>query len=141
MWKYSAAVGMFFAGTLAAKAQEPPHLALELNKAETIGSGCRVTFKATNYFPEKLEDINIEVYLVDADGIVLQSVQFPFGYVLAGKARFAKFDIKNTACDGIGSMFVNEFKSCKGKTDMAAQCRESLRTRNMTKIKFSDGST
>ena len=119
---------------------EAPHLALELNKAEAAGTGCRLTFKAINYFPDKLDDINVEVYLVDAKGVVLQSVQFPFGYVLAGKTRFAKFDIRNTSCADIGGMFVNEFKSCKGATDMAVQCRESLTTSNLTAIPFSDGS-
>jgi hypothetical protein len=121
-------------------AAESPHLALELNKAEAAGTGCRLTFKVTNHFPDKLDDINVEVYLVDAKGIVLQSVQFPFGYVLAGKSRFAKFDIRNTVCADIGGMFVNEFKSCKGPTDMAVQCRETLTTANLTAIKFSDGS-
>jgi hypothetical protein len=130
----------FLAGLISPATAETPHLALELNKAEVAGTGCRLTFKATNYFPNKLDDINVEVYLVDAKGIVLQSVQFPFGYVLAGKTRFAKFDIRNTACTDIGGMFVNEFKSCKGATDMAVQCRESLITSNLTAIKFSDGS-
>ena len=123
-----------------ASAEEPQHLALELNKAESVAAGCRVTFRATNYFADKLEDVNVEVYLVEAKGIVIQSIQFPLGYVLAGKTRFAKFDIKGTTCVSIGGMFVNEFKSCKGATDMALQCRETLRITNLTAIKFSDGS-
>ena len=118
---------------------DTPHLALELNKVEAAGDGCRMTFRATNSYPFKLEDINVEVYLVDQKGVVLQSLQFPFGYVLAGKSRFAKFDIKSTACDGIGGMFVNEFKSCKGPTDMALECREALTVTNLTAINFSDG--
>jgi hypothetical protein len=123
-----------------AVAQDAPHLVLELNKAETVGTGCRVTFKATNNFPERLEEFNVEVYLVDSKGIVMQSVQFPFGFIPSSKVRFAKFDVKNTDCSNIGGMFVNEFKTCKGKTDMSVQCRETLKTVNLTSITFSDGS-
>jgi hypothetical protein len=124
---------------LPALAQDAPHLVLELNKAETVGTGCRVTFKATNNFPERIDEFNVEVYLVDGKGVVMQSVQFPFGFVPNGKSRFAKFDVKNTECASIGGMYVNEFKTCKGKTDLAIQCRESLKTANLTAITFSDG--
>lgn len=123
----------------AASAAEKPHLALELNKVEAAGTGCRMTFRATNSYDFKLEDITLEVYLVDPKGVVLQSLQFPFGYVLAGKSRFAKFDVKSIPCGDIGGMFVNEFKSCKGTSDMAMECRESLQVTNLTSLKFSDG--
>ena len=69
----------------------------------------------------------------------MQSVQFPFATVLAGKTRFAKFDVNGTDCAGIGGMFVNEFKSCKGAQEMAEQCRASLETANLTSLPFSDG--
>lgn len=122
-----------------AGAAEAPHLALELNKVESSGDGCRMTFRAMNTYPFKLEDITVEVYIVDQKGVVLQSLQFPFGYVLAGKSRFAKFDIKSTKCDAIGGMFVNEFKSCKGPTDMFLECREALKVSNLSAINFTDG--
>jgi hypothetical protein len=133
------AVFGFLATCGLAAAEEKPHLALELNKVEPAGTGCRLTFRATNSYDFKLEDITLEVYLVDTKGVVLQSLQFPFGYVLAGKSRFAKFDIKSVACADIGGMFVNEFKSCKGPAEMAMECRESLSVSNLTALKFSDG--
>lgn len=122
-----------------AAAAEQPHLRLELNKAEQSAANCRVTFRITNFFPEKLDDINIEIYFTDKKGVVMQSVQFPFATVLAGKTRFAKFDVHETACADIGGMFVNEFKSCKGSADMAEQCRATLEVANLTALPFSDG--
>lgn len=116
-----------------------PHIRLELNKAEQSAANCRLTFRITNFFPERLDDINVEIYFTDKKGVVMQSVQFPFATVLAGKTRFAKFDVNSTDCAAIGGMFVNEFKSCKGAQDMAEQCRASLETANLTSLPFSDG--
>jgi hypothetical protein len=131
-----------FAGLLllAAPAMaEQPHLRLELNKAEQSAANCRLTFRITNRFPVKLDDINVEIYFTDKKGVVMQSVQFPFAGVAAGKSRFARFDVNDTACTDIGGMFVNEFKSCKGPSDMAEQCRDTLVVTNLTALTFSDG--
>jgi hypothetical protein len=118
---------------------EQPHLRLELNKAEQSAASCRLTFRVTNHFPVRLDDINVEIYFTDKKGVVMQSVQFPFAAVAAGKSRFARFDIHDTACTDIGAMFVNEFKSCKGPTDMAEQCSDTLEVANLTALSFSDG--
>lgn len=116
-----------------------PGLELELNKLEQTDAGCRLTFKSTNRFPTKIDGFDIEVYLLDGKGVALQSIQFSFGAIASGKARFAKFDLKDRKCGEIGGIFVNEFKSCKGETDMAQKCRDTLSLKNLTTIEFSDG--
>lgn len=118
-----------------------PGLELELNKIEQSAGGCQLTFKSTNRFATKIESFNLEVYLLDARGVALQSVQFSFGAIASGKARFAKFDLKDRQCGEIGGIFVNEFKSCKGEAEMAQQCRDTLSLKNLTAIVFSDGAT
>ncbi len=115
------------------------NLTLELNKVEEADGACRLTFRIVNRYQFKLEDINVEVYLVDNQGVALQSIQFPFGLVLPGKSRFAKFDIKGLPCSSIGGLFVNEFKSCKGSADMKLECLDGLKTTNLTGLKFNDG--
>ena len=126
------------AGVQPARSAEPG-LELELNKIEQAEGGCRLTFKSTNRFATKLNSFSVEVYLLDSKGVALQSVQFSFGAIASGKARFAKFDLKDRQCGEIGGIFVNEFKSCQGETEMAQQCRDTLSLNNLTAIKFSDG--
>jgi hypothetical protein len=114
-------------------------LEIELNKVEQADVGCRLTFKSTNNLGVKLESFGIEIYLLDPKGVALQSVQFTFGPIAAAKARFAKFDLKDRPCADIGGIFVNEFKSCKAEAEIAQQCRDTLKLKNLTGIKFSDG--
>ena len=115
------------------------NLEIEFNKIEQSDAGCRLTFKTTNQLAAKLESFSVELYLLDPKGVALESVQFTFGAIASGKARFSKFDIKDHPCSGIGAIFVNELKSCMADTDIVQQCRDALRLKNLTPIKFSDG--
>jgi hypothetical protein len=114
-------------------------LEIELNKIEQTDAGCRLTFKSTNFLNVRLDSFSMEVYLLDPRGVALQSVQFSFGPIAASKARFAKFDLRDRTCAEIGGIFVNEFKSCKADVDISEQCRDTLKIRNLTTVKFSDG--
>ena len=133
------AVGLMCSNLMSTTYAAAGGLEIELNKAEPMDMGCRLTFKSTNNLGVKLESFTIEVYLLGQKGVALQSVQFTFGAIAAQKARFAKFDLKDRPCGDIGGIFVNEFKSCKAGTDMAETCRDTLTLKNLTAISFSDG--
>jgi hypothetical protein len=132
--------GLLLLAAGGARGAEPAGLELELNKIEQTDSSCRVIFKTTNHLPADIESFAIELYLLDGKGVALDSVQFTFGAVASNKARFSKFEMKDRKCGDIGGLFVNDVKSCKAKTEIAEQCRSTLQLRNLTAIKFSDGS-
>lgn len=137
---------MFVGGLLlvaaagAARSADTAGLELELNKIEQTDASCRLIFKTTNHMPQSIESFALELYLLDNKGVALDSVQFTFGAVAAGKARFSKFEMKDRKCADIGGLFVNDVKSCKATAEIADQCRSALRLSNLTAIKFSDGS-
>ncbi len=120
---------------------QKPGIEIEFNKAEQVGADCRLIFKSTNSFAQAITGFSVEIYLLDAKGVALQSVQFSFGAIGASKARFAKFDLQDRKCADIGGIFVNEFKSCKADTEMAQTCRDSLVLKNLTTLSFTDGAS
>lgn len=124
---------------------QSPELELELNKVEQAGTDCRMIFKSTNRMGIDLKSFGIEVYLLDAKGVALQSILLTFGSISSSKGRFAKFDLKGRTCADIGGVFVNEFKTCQpteqSSTDIAEKCRSGLVLRNLSSLNFTDGAT
>ncbi len=118
---------------------ETAGLELELNKIEQAGADCRMIFKSTNRMGLDLKSFGIEVYLLDAKGVALQSILLTFGSISSSKGRFAKFDLKARTCSDIGGVFVNEFKTCQADTDIAEKCRAGLALKNLSTLSFTDG--
>jgi len=104
-----------------ARAQEAAALEVELNKLETVDALCRGYFIVRNRTGTDLAALELDTFLFDGEGIILQRLALPFGAARAGRMRIVSFDL-DLACADIGSLFVNDVLTCDaaGPLDCAA---------------------
>ncbi|MEM6762062.1 MAG: hypothetical protein AAF615_04220 [Pseudomonadota bacterium] len=88
-----------------------PAVKVELNKMEDGGEICRAYFIVRNGASDDLDALELDTFLFDNDGIILQRLALPFGSVGTARMRIVSFDFE-LACSGIGSLFVNEVIRC-----------------------------
>lgn len=103
----------------------PAALSVELNRADTEGSACRLTFVATNTLAP-LSSLVLETVLFDRAGRVAQMTLFDFGDLPEGRRRVRQFDVPGTACEPLGQFLVNGVARCEGNGVTPAGCTSAL---------------
>lgn len=108
-----------------AAAQTTGNIALELNTATDEGSGCRLTYVATNGTPVGLEKSSYEVAVYDAEGIVKRLLVLEFGWLPSGKTRVVQFDLPDQSCSTISRISVNGPVECTSAEGEQTICRDN----------------
>jgi len=98
---------------------------LELNTSADEGSGCRLTYVATNNTSIALEKMSYEVAVYDATGIVQRLVVLDFGWLPVGKTRVVQFDLPDQSCADTARISVNGPVDCASAEGAQTVCRDS----------------
>lgn len=98
---------------------------LELNTAQEVGGGCRLTYVATNATPVGLEKVSYEVAVYDLDGLVKRLLVLEFGWLPSGKTRVVQFDLPEQTCATISRISVNGPVECASAQGEQTICRDS----------------
>jgi hypothetical protein len=118
------AVSCFGLSAMGAAAQTG-NVELELNTAQDINNGCRLTYVATNATPTGLEKVSYEVAVFDLDGIVKRLLVLEFGWLPSGKTRVVQFDLPEQTCDSISRISVNGAVECASAQGEQTVCRDN----------------
>ncbi|WP_108659782.1 hypothetical protein [Acuticoccus kandeliae] len=119
-----------------APAASPAHLVLDLNALSPHEGGCRVSFVVRNQMATEIEDLSLEVAIFGDSGALDRLLRLNFGLLLDGKTRVRQFDLDGTACDGIGSVLVNDVSACSGADLTPLACLRALETRSELDVTF-----
>lgn len=131
-------------GGRAAVASEPVtvsasrEIALELNRLDDAGQGCRLSFVMRNATGVAIEALVIELVLFDEEGRVGSLISIDPGQLPEGKTRVKQFDVAGLACGGIGRVLVNDVAACTGDGLDAAACLAAIRTTSRTGVPLAD---
>ncbi|SEK38547.1 hypothetical protein SAMN05421666_1623 [Roseovarius nanhaiticus] len=124
-------------GSLPAGAQETDmgaHLMIELNAAESLAEGCKLSFLAFNGHPADIDDVTFEAVLFDAAGQVDQLTLLGFGALPAARPRVRQFVIPGMACDAIGQVLFNGTSVCASASLAPGACTNDLELSSKTDI-------
>lgn len=121
---------------LASDATPAPTLSIELNAAEPVDDGCRLTFVVRNASPDTIEKAAFEFVLFDAGGMVDRMTVFDFKSAPAGRTRVRQFSLPGAGCDAISRVLINDVAECKGEGAASDLCGASLVTASRTQIEF-----
>ncbi len=121
---------------LASDTAPAPTLAIELNAAEPVDNGCRLTFVMTNASSQSLEKVAFEFVLFDAKGLVSRMTVFDFKSAPSGRTRVRQFSLPDAGCQSISRVLVNDVAECGGGDTASALCSTGLVTGSRTKIEF-----
>lgn len=103
-----------------------PSLALELNGAEPVDQGCRLTFLLRNGLGADLEALSLETVILTGDGQVERLTLFDFGTVPADRPRVRQFDLAGLSCGNLGQVLVNGATACEGEGLGESACIDAL---------------
>ena len=106
---------------------EPPAIMLELNKLEPQGKACRVYIVIDNPSETAFEAFKLDLFLFRTDGIIDRQLLIDLAPVRAAKKSVKIFDLDALACEGIGSLLVNQVTECRDVTGPVADCADRLR--------------
>ena len=102
-----------------ARVQDAP-LRMELNRLEAREGGtCRVWLLLNNA-GASLDPVRLDLVLFGPDGVAARRLAVDVGPLAAGRSGARTFDVTGLACDGIGSLLLNDLLACGG-TDAAAR--------------------
>lgn len=129
----SALFGAFFAS--AGLAESP--LSIEVNTAQSVESGCNLSFLIQNEMDLDLNSAIFETVILDTSGHVSQLSLFDFGLLPAQRTRVRQFLMSGTACDSIGHILFNGAATCAGEEVTPQVCDRALVVSSRTHIEVS----
>ncbi len=136
--RFSLAAGVLmavcsFAGISSA---EEPAIQLELNNAQVIKDGCRVSFVMRNDLTQRITELKLEIVLFDAGGSVSRFLLLNAGGLPSGKTKVRQFDLAAQKCEDISRVLVNDVQACKGGSLVPASCLDMIVPATSTSIKL-----
>ncbi len=133
-WRWRAVAGMVMAiglvsamvsGASPALAQASG-LSIELNKAEDFDGGCMASFVFQNNLGATLDRFNLDLFLFDAEGVIVRRLTIDMAPLLDGKTRVAQFHLHNGACAELSRILVNDIPQCRAETGEPVDCLAGL---------------
>lgn len=95
-------------------AEEAGHIGVELNKLEQAGEACRTYFVFRNGLDAGLENLRLDLFLFDGEGVILSRVAIDSEAVAAGRTRVRVFELPGLDCAAIGEVLLNGVMDCAG---------------------------
>jgi hypothetical protein len=109
---------------------------LELNGAKDTENGCRLTYVAYNGTGTQLDKTAYEVVVFDKSGSVSQFLILEFGKLPQRKTKVVQFELKDSKCDNISRLLINDVSECEVAGTTVATCLDALKTKSRTTIGF-----
>lgn len=117
----------------AARSQSP--IVLELNRLEAREGACRAVFLIRN--PGLVVDeLRLDFALFDRSGVISRRIAVDLGPVPAEKTQVKSFDVAGLACEGLGSVLLNEISACRIGGEPRRDCLGQLSLASRAGIEF-----
>jgi hypothetical protein len=127
------AVPALLATALPASAAEDG-IAIELNKVEDTGEGCRTLFVFENRTDHELSSFRVDLILFDPKGVFSRQLMLDMAPLYADKKSVASFVLDEDGCADIGSILVNDIPACANGIGAELDCVTLLDVRSRSDI-------
>jgi hypothetical protein len=87
-------------------------ITLQLNKMEASDNACHAYIVVNNQSPEPLQELKVDVYLFDKQGVILQGIALQFTGVGSDKEMVVPFELPDVACEDVGRVLLNKLLTC-----------------------------
>jgi hypothetical protein len=113
-------------------------LSIDLNKLETQSGNCRLTMVVVNGRTAAAQSLRADLVMFGPDGVVAKRLAVDLGPVPANKTIVKAFDVAGLACDGIGSILLNDVPACQfaGSTEAAPACLDIISVTSKAGARF-----
>ncbi|CFX11112.1 conserved exported protein of unknown function [Candidatus Filomicrobium marinum] len=121
----------------AAPSTENGQIEVELNKLETIDTGCRIYVVVNNKSDTEFKTLKLDLVLFRTDGIVDQRFFVDLAPLRKEKRIVKLFELSKVACNDIGSFLVNDVVECRNTTESVDNCLSRMSVSSLAKAKLS----
>lgn len=112
-------------------------ISVELNKLETIDTGCRIYVVVNNETDSEFDTLKLDLVLFKTDGIVDQRFFVDLAPLRKQKRIVKLFELGKVKCDEIGSFLVNDVVECRSGTEAVENCLARLDVTSRASAKLS----
>jgi len=94
---------------------EQAQVAAELNRADTVENGCRLSFVIHNGTEYDFSSLQWDLVTFDPEGLIAARMAAELAPLRAKKTSVKQFDIQDFDCDRIARLLLNDISQCKAK--------------------------
>ncbi|SDR17010.1 hypothetical protein [Pseudovibrio sp. Tun.PSC04-5.I4] len=114
-----------------------PVIALQLNKAETINAGCRVSLLVRNHLNDEISQLSLDLVVFDSTGGISDFLSMKTGRLPTGKTRVQQYDLPSSECNQISSLLINDVSQCEGSAAVSpSSCLDALHVSSRAAIEL-----
>ena len=85
---------------------------LELNKLMPAGDTCQIYFVVDNQTPQALQELTVDMYMFDEEGVILRGLALQFADLRARRETVVPFELPDLACGDISRVLLNNVLTC-----------------------------
>ena len=119
------------------RAESSKSFSLELNKLEQQGGNCRAYLVIGNPGTDAYTGFTLDLIVFDRSGTISRRLAVELAPLRAAKTMVKVFDIPETACNGIGSILVNDVIHCRDANGEVGGCIDRFTTSSKLPVKLS----
>ncbi|WP_306151305.1 hypothetical protein [Roseovarius sp. MMSF_3281] len=117
-----------------AQEDQGAYVSIELNAAQPVENGCRISFLVQNGHNLDIEQAVYEAVLFDTEGRVDRLTLFDFGALPSARPRVRQFVVPGLACPSLSRLLINGAETCAGDNVPDSACSTDLELRSRTDI-------
>ena len=120
-----------------AQSEDSTPISVELNKLETIDSGCRIYVVVNNETETEFDTLKLDLVLFRTDDIIDQRFFVDLAPLRKQKRIVKLFELGKVKCDEIGAFLVNDVVECRSGSDVVENCLSRLAVSSRASAKLS----
>ncbi len=110
----------------AAQAEEQSELYMEINKLEQRDNLCVAYVRFSNRSDTEFSEFKSELFAFDKDDVISAHFLADFQQVMANKTVVKLVPMKDTVCDNVSSILLNQMIACKSGDQEVEGCLRML---------------
>jgi len=129
----------------AAETDQPPRaqgrITAELNRADTVETGCRLSFVIHNETPHDFGSMQWDLVSFDPEGLIAARMAAEIAPLKADKTSVKQFDILDFDCEHLARLLLNAVAQCstngaEGEVSARNDCLDAMELSTRTRIEF-----
>ena len=108
---------------------------VELNKLESLETGCHAYLVSHNQTPENFAELIIDLVIFREDGIIEKIIGVSLAPLPSTKTSVKVFNLQ-LSCNQLGRLLINDVTECRNNQNMRTDCLSLLSTHSRAAVEL-----
>ena len=129
-------IGLALCGPAFAQSDDAAGISIDLNKLEPRDDACRAYLVLQNGTDQDFTAYTLDLYVFDPDGVISKRLAVDTVPLTPGKIRVRPVDIKETGCDQVSRILLNDVLDCADASGQRNDCVNDVTLTTHTEAEF-----